>query len=359
MKKLILSALAIILVSLALLQVRDYIDSGGDSEAGTLTIYNWGEYIDPELITQFEEETGVKVIYETFDSNEALLTKLKNSSTAYDIVVPSDYTIKKMAELNLLQEVDKSKLSNLAKINPKLMNLSFDPENKYSIPYFWGTLGIVYNTSMLEEDQKFENWNDLWGQDLENDILLVDGAREVLGLALQSEGKSLNETDEIALKLAKEKLELMRKNIKAINNDEMIPLMANGEAKVAVTFSGSAAEMMEANEDLVYSIPKEGSNLWFDNMAIPKVSKNPEAAHKFIDFMLRPENAAKNAEFVGYATPVLDAYEILGEEITSDEQFYPTDETMEKLEVYKSLDQKVTQLQNDLLLEFKINLNRG
>ncbi|MDO4814751.1 MAG: ABC transporter substrate-binding protein [Gemella sp.] len=359
MKKLLLSALAIILVSVGLLQARDYIDAGTESGEGTLTVYNWGEYIDPELITQFEEETGIKVIYETFDSNEALLTKLKNSSTAYDIVVPSDYTIKKMTELDLLQEVDKSKLTNLNKINPKLMNLSFDPENKYSIPYFWGTLGIVYNTKMVGEDQTFEDWNDLWGEGLENDVLLIDGAREVLGLALQSEGKSLNSTDEISLKLAKEKLELMRKNIRAINNDEMIPLMANGEAKAAVTFSGSAAEMMDANEDLAYSVPKDGSNLWFDNMAIPKVAKNPEAAHKFIDFMLRPENAAKNAEFVGYATPVLDAYEILGEEVTSDEQFYPTDETMEKLEVYDALDQKTTQLQNDLLLEFKININRG
>ncbi|MBU0278821.1 MULTISPECIES: PotD/PotF family extracellular solute-binding protein [unclassified Gemella] len=358
MKKLVVSAISIILLCIGLLESRTYIDSSQAGSQNTLTIFNWGEYISPDLLKKFTEETGIEVIYETFDSNEALLTKLKSGSTSYDLVVPSDYMIKKMIDFNLLQEIDKSKLTNFNKINPELLNKSFDMNNKYSIPYFWGTLGIIYNPDLLDKDQKFEKWDDLWDERLKNEVILIDGAREMLGLSLQSQGESVNETDEIKLKLAEKKLELMGANIKAINNDEKTMLMVNEDAKVAITYSGSAAQMIAENEKLVYSVPKEGSNIWFDNMVIPKVAKNVEAAHKFIDFILRPENAAKNAEFVGYATPILDAYEILGEEITSDEQFYPSEETMNHLEVYDAQSQKIVQMQNDLFLEFKININR-
>lgn len=358
MKKLVIYALSILLLSVGLLQSRSYIDSSEAGSEGTLTIFNWGEYIDPELIAKFEEETGIKVIYETFDSNEALLTKVKSGSTAYDIIVPSDYMIKKMKDMDLLKKLDKDKLPNFKNLNSKLLNLSFDPNNEYSIPYFWGTLGIVYNPTLLEEDQTFEKWDDLWDPRLKNNIILVDGAREMLGLSLQSEGYSVNEIDPVKLRLAEKKLELMGSNVRAINNDEKTMQMVNGEAAVAITFSGSAAGMIDQNEDLVYSVPKAGSNIWFDNMVIPKTAKNEDAAHKFIDFMLRPENAAQNAEYIGYATPVEAALELLPEETTSDEQFYPNDETMENLEVYESQVQQIVQLQNDLFLEFKININR-
>ncbi len=358
MKKLIIYATVILLLSIGLLQSRSYIDSSEAGSEGTLTIFNWGEYIDPDLITKFEEETGIKVIYETFDSNEALLTKVKSGSTSYDIIVPSDYMIKKMKDLDLLKKLDKNKITNFDNLNPKLINLSFDKENEYSIPYFWGTLGIVYNPNLVDEDQTFENWEDLWDERLKNNILLVDGAREMLGLALQSEGYSVNETDPVKLRLAEKKLELMGGNVKAINNDEKTMLMVNNEAAVAITFSGSAAGMMAQNEELIYSVPKAGSNIWFDNMVIPKTSKNEEAAYKFINFMLEPENAAQNAEYIGYATPVKAALELLPEEVTSDEEFYPNEETMKNLEVYESQSQKIVQLQNDLFLEFKININR-
>lgn len=359
MKKLVIYALVIVLLSIGMLESRAYINSSQSGSENTLTIFNWGEYIDPELIKKFEEETGITVIYETFDSNEALLTKLKSGSTSYDIVVPSDYMIKKMKDFDMLRKLDKSKIENFDNLNPRLINLSFDPNNEYSIPYFWGTLGIVYNSNLIEEGMKFEKWDDLWEQEqLENEIILVDGAREMLGIALQSLGYSVNETDEVKLRLAEKKLELLGKNVKAINNDEKTLLMANNEAMAAVTFSGNASAMIAQNEDLVYHVPKDGSNIWFDNMAIPKVSKNVDAAYKFINFMLRPENAAQNAEYIGYATPVLPALDLLPEDVTSDEQFYPTEETMKKLEVYESQPQSIVQLQNDLFLEFKININR-
>lgn len=358
MKKLILASLSIILLCVVLLESRLYINASQSGEENTLTIFNWGEYIDPALIKKFEEETGISVIYETFDSNEALLTKLKSGSTSYDIVVPSDYMIKKMKDYDMLKKIDKSRIENFSNLNPVLLNLSFDPNNEYSIPYFWGTLGIVYNTKLVDEDMIFEKWDDLWDDRLKNDILLVDGAREMLGLALQSQGFSVNETNTVRLKLAEKKLELLGKNVKAINNDEKTMLMANNEAKVAVTFSGNATAMIAENEDLVYSVPKTGSNIWFDNIVIPKVAKNEDAAYKFINFMLRTENAAQNAEFIGYSTPVLSALDLLPEEIREDEQLYPKEETMSHLEVYESQPQKIVQLQNDLFLEFKININR-
>ena len=178
----------------------------------------------------------------------------------------------------------------------------------------------------------------------------------MMGIALQSEGNSVNDTNEVNLKLAERKLELLHPNIKAINSDEKKMLMINNEAWVSVVFSGDAKAIMGENENMVYALPKEGTNLWFDNIVIPKTSKNEEAAYKFINFMLKPENAAKNSEFIGYATPNTKAKELLPEETTSDEQFYPDLESFgDRAEVYQDLDPKMLQLYNDLFLKFKIN----
>lgn len=355
MKKLLISALSIIVICLGLLYSRNIIDSSNSGEKQTLTIFNWGEYIDPELIKKFEAETGISVVYETFDSNEAMLTKIQSGSTPYDIVVPSDYMIKKMKKLNLLKKLDHSKLEGFDNIDPQFLNLSFDTNNEYSVPYFWGTLGIIYNKTKVPSDLKFEKWDDLWDTRLENNILLIDGAREMMGIALQSEGNSVNDTNEVDLNLAEKKLELLHKNIKAINSDEKKMLMINNEAWVSVVFSGDASAIMTENENMVYSVPKEGTNLWFDNIVIPKTSKNEDAAYKFINFMLRPENAAQNAKFIGYATPNEKAKELLPEDVTSDEQFYPDLSSIKKAEVYEDLSPAMLQLYNDLFLKFKIN----
>lgn len=355
MKKLLISALSIIVICLGLLYSRNFIDSSNSGEKQTLTIFNWGEYIDPELIKKFEAETGISVVYETFDSNEAMLTKIQSGSTPYDIVVPSDYMIKKMKKLNLLKKLDHSKLEGFDNIDPQFLNLSFDTNNEYSVPYFWGTLGIIYNKTKVPSDLKFEKWDDLWDARLENNILLIDGAREMMGIALQSEGNSVNDTNEVNLNLAEKKLELLHKNIKAINSDEKKMLMINNEAWVSVVFSGDASAIMTENENMVYSVPKEGTNLWFDNIVIPKTSKNEDAAYKFINFMLRPENAAQNAKFIGYATPNEKAKELLPEDVTSDEQFYPDLSSIKKAEVYEDLSPAMLQLYNDLFLKFKIN----
>jgi spermidine/putrescine transport system substrate-binding protein len=328
--------------------------AGGFSGDNTLTIYNWGDYIDDELIDRFEEESGMKIIYETFDSNEAMLTKIQQGGTTYDIAVPSEYMIDKMREEDLLIPLDHSKIPNLKNIDERFMDLPFDPENKYSVPYFWGTVGIVYNTAMLD-GAEFTSWNDLWDPQYKNEILLIDGAREVIGMGLNSLGYSLNDTNEEHLREAKEKLDTLTPNIKAIVGDEIKMLIANEEASIGLVWSGDAADMMWENENLDYVVPSEGSNLWFDNMVIPKTAKNVDGAHQFINFMLDAEVSAQNTEWVSYSTPNKEALQYMPEDMVEDERFYPSPELTEKLEVYKNLGKKNLALYNDLFLQFKMH----
>ncbi|MFV0556596.1 MAG: PotD/PotF family extracellular solute-binding protein [Lactovum sp.] len=347
-----LMSLLIIIFILAGINWKFSAQSGTTTNDQTLVIYNWGDYIDPELLDKFTEETGYKVSYMTFDSNEAMYTKIKQAGTAYDIAVPSEYMIEKMKEENLLIKLDHHKINGLENIDSKFLNLSFDKNNDYSIPYFWGTLGIAYNTKMV--DQEIEHWEDLWNPDLKNDIMLIDGVREVIGFGLNTQGASTNSTNKEEINAAYEHLKLLSPNVKAIVADEIKQYMISGEAAVAVTFSGEAAEMVWENEDIKYVVPSEGGNLWFDNLVIPKTSKNPELAYAFINFMLEPENAAQNAEYIGYATPNEKSIPLIDPKITSDTQFYPKEETLENLEVYQNLGSEWLSFYNDKFLEFKM-----
>lgn len=355
MKKLIQALAAVLIVSFALLYIVSGLNSSqGYTSGNTLTIFNWGDYIDADLVDKFEQESGIKVIYETFDSNEAMMTKIEQGGTAYDIAVPSEYAIEKMKEENLLLPVDHSKIPNLKYIDPRFMDLPFDPENEYSIPYFWGTVGILYNTDILG-DKEITSWNDLWDPELKNQILLIDGAREVMGMGLNSLHYSLNDKDKDHLIEAKEKLDRLTPNIKAIVGDEIRMLMENDEAGIGVVWSGTAQELMWEKDNLEYVVPEEGSNLWFDNMVIPKTAKNPEAAHQFMNFILDPENAAQNTEYVGYSTPNKEALQYMDEETISDERFYPDEEMTAQLEVYENLGKRMLAYYNELFLEFKMH----
>lgn len=355
MKQLFRVFLAIILVSALLLFFVSRLNSSqGYSSGNVLTVYNWGDYIDAELITKFEKETGIKVIYETFDSNEAMMTKIQQGGTAYDIAIPSEYMIDKMKEEKLLVPIDHSKLPNLKYIDPRFMDLPFDPGNKYSIPYFWGTVGVVYNSKQLG-GKKIASWNDLWDKDLRNEILLSDGAREVMGMGLNSLGYSLNDVNKDHLQEAKRKLDALTPNVKAIVGDEIRMLLENGEASIGLVWSGTANEIMLENEDLEYVVPAEGSNLWFDNMVIPKTAKHVDAAHTFINFMLDPKVAAQNTEYVCYSTPNKKALDYMPKETVNDTRFYPTPEMTEKLEVYENLGKKNLAYYSELFLEFKMH----
>ncbi|MBP3040875.1 ABC transporter substrate-binding protein [Bacillaceae bacterium Marseille-Q3522] len=355
MKKLVTLFVIIFLVSFGIMALVAKLNaSQGYTSGNTLTVFNWGDYIDPELITRFEKETGIKVVYETFDSNEAMLTKIEQGGTSYDIAVPSEYTVDKMIKEDLLIPIDHNKLPNLNAIDDRFIDMPFDPENQYSVPYFWGTVGIVYNPSQLG-GKKITGWNDLWDEDLRNQIMLVDGAREVIGMGLNSLGYSLNDKNPEHLQEAKQKLEQLTPNIKAIVGDEIKMMIETEEALIGVVWSGSAQEIMWGNDEIEYVLPEDGSNIWTDNLVIPKTAKNVEGAHKFINFLLDPEVAAQNTTYVGYSTPNEQALTFMDEAIVNDKRFYPTNEMTENYEVYENLGPKMLAYYNDLFLEFKMH----
>lgn len=244
MKRLYSFLAGILAIILVLWGISYHLDSKINSrDSQKLVIYNWGDYIAPELLEKFTEETGIQVQYETFDSNEAMYTKIKQGGTTYDIAIPSEYMINKMKDEDLLVPLDYSKIEGLENIGPEFLNQSFDPNNQYSIPYFWGTLGIVYNETMVEEAP--EHWDDLWKPEYKNSIMLFDGAREVLGLGLNSLGYSLNSKDPQQLEETVDKLYKLTPNIKAIVADEMKGYMIQNNAAIGVTFSGEASQMLE------------------------------------------------------------------------------------------------------------------
>lgn len=356
MKGILRGAVVIVFISAILLLINGKLnEGGGNANKNLITIYNWGEYIDTDLLKQFEKESGIKVTYETFDSNEGMMGKVEQGGTSYDIAMPSEYMIEMMKEKDLLLPLDYSKIPNIKNIDPYFLDLPFDPGNKYSLPYFWGTVGIAYNSSLLE-GQRFEEWDDLWNPTLTQQVILVDSARETIGMGLNSLGYSLNSTNMDELREATDKLKTLSPNIKAVIGDEVTQLMINGEAAISLTWSGQAADMMYENEDINYIVPEEGSNLWFDNMVIPRTSKNIEGAHAFINFMLDAEVAAQNADYVGYSTPNLAALELMDPEVTEDERFYPDEEMRSHLEVYRNLGLEMLGHYNELFLEFKMDM---
>ncbi|RXK18855.1 PotD/PotF family extracellular solute-binding protein [Macrococcus sp. DPC7161] len=356
MKALVQLIAVSLIVSVGLLIATKFIDpppkAGKDN---VLYVYNWGEYMDPAIIKKFEKQTGIRVIYETFDSNESMLAKIKNGGTHYDVAVPSEYAIQKMAKDHLLIPIDKKKIPNLKNINPDFLNLPFDKNNQYSIPYFWGTVGILYNPANTKGID-FSSWDSLWDKRLKNNVLVVDGAREAIGFSLNSMHESLNETNPTKLAKAEKKLELLAPNVKGVVADEINTMMVQKEADVAVVWSGMGADIMTENDKLDFVVPKEGSNLWFDNIVIPKTAQNVEGAHKFINFLLDAKIGKQNTEWVGYATPNQKSYALLDKETREDERFYPKKDVQQKLEVYKDLGPENIAKYNELFLKFKMSL---
>ncbi len=330
------------------------VGNGQISDSNTLYLYNWGDYIDPDLIDKFEEESGYKVVMETYDSNEAMITKIKQKSTNFDICIPSEYAVEMMRDQGLLEKLDHKKILGLDNIDERFLDVAYDPGNEYSIPYLWGTFGIVYNTKKYDESD-FSSWKNLWDKKFEGEILSFDGARETLGIGLLANNLSLNTTDPKKLVEVRDELIGFMGNVKAILADEIRMYMALEEANVGITFSGDASSAIESNENLSYAIPKEGSNIWFDTMVIPKTSKNQKAAYAFINFMLEPENAAQNADYIWYATPNKKALDLIDPEARNDKTLYPDDDVIDKLEVFKALDKESTILYNDLFLDLKIS----
>ena len=328
-----------------------------------LYVYNWGEYIDESVIQDFEAETGIHVVYDLFETNEEMYPVIEAGGVAYDVVCPSDYMIQKMVENDLLAEIDFDNIPNIDQIDPEYMERSkaFDPENKYSVPYTWGTVGILYNDKRLEElgVEPPDSWMDLWDPRLSGEILMQDSVRDAFMCALKPLGYSLNSTDPGELEEAKELLIQQKPLVQAYVIDQVRDKMLGEEAAVGVIYSGEMLYLQELAEGkdfhLEYVIPEEGTNLWIDSWVIPKNARNKENAEKWIDFLCRPDIAKRNFEYITYATPNRGAFELLDPELQQNKAVFPDWDSLQNAEVYQYLGDEVDSLYNELWKEVKSN----
>lgn len=313
--------------------------SGGKDQV-TLNVLNWGDYIDPDLLTQFEEETGIKVKYSTMTSNEEMLVKLSAADCIYDICMPSDYVIEKLIAQGLLHELNKENIPNMSNIDERFLDLSFDPGNTYSVPYFWGTVGIMYNTTMV--DEPVDSWDILWNEKYAGQIIMYDSVRDTIGITLCKLGYDINTRSEAEILEAQQALIEQKPLVRAYLTDDAKMEMVNGAAALCVTYSGDALMAMSESDDLAFVVPKEGSNVWFDNVIIPKTSQHTAEAEAFINFLCDAEVAKQNTEYIFYSTPVKAALELLDDELKDDPTFNPPQDVLDRCAVFHDLGEFVT-----------------
>ncbi len=322
---------------------------------GQVIVYNWGEYIDPETIRMFEEESGIKVIYDEFETNESMYPKVESGAVAYDIACPSDYMISRMIQNGMLSEIDYDKIPNAKKnIGAQYYEQSrgFDPENKYAVPYCWGTVGILYNKTMVEEP--ITRWAQLWDEKYADNILMQDSVRDAFMVAEKRNGYSMNTLDAEELEASKNLLISQKPLVQAYVVDQVRDKMIGGEAAIGVIYSGEAIYTQKENPDLVYVIPEEGTNVWIDSWVILKNAPNKENAEKFIDFMCREDIALMNFEYITYSTPNVAARELIEEEdIKNSEIAFPDLSQYDNLETYVYLGEDGDYLYNELWKEVK------
>ena len=291
-----------------------YGSSSGNMSGEKVIVYNWGDYIDPEIITMFEDETGIDVVYEEYETNEIMYPKVQSGAIAYDVVCPSDYMVQRMIENDLLAEINYENVPNLKYIDDIYMEMSkqYDPENKYSVPYLWGTVGILYNKKMV--DEPVDSWNILWDEKYTDSILMQDSVRDAFAVALKSLGYSLNSTDLDELEAAKKLLIKQKPLVQAYVIDQVRDKMIGNEAALGVIYSGEALYCQKENPDLEYVIPKEGSNLWIDALVIPKNAQNKKNAEAFINYLCRPDIAKMNFDYITYSIPNSAGRELIEDE---------------------------------------------
>ncbi len=327
--KIVLMLLSLAMLSLGL--------SGCKQDKPTLYVYNWGDYIDETILGEFEKETGIKVVYDSYATNEDMYVKIKSGGGSYDVIFPSDYMLTRMLEEDMLEKIDLKKIPNAKYIEDRFMGREYDPKNEYSLPYMWGTVGILYNTTMV--DEQVDSWDILWDPKYAKEILMLDSQRDSIAIALLKLGYSINTLDLDELTEAGELLKEQKPLVLAYVVDEGKDKMVAGEAALAVIWSGEATYGREENPDLEYAIPQEGTNLWFDVMAIPKGAKNIEGAHQFMDFLNRPHIAFRNADYLGYAIPNAGGRALIPEEISNDRSIYPEEEDLVNAEIFVNLGQ--------------------
>ena len=318
----------------------------GSKDERVVYVYNWGEYMDESLNDEFTAKTGIKVVYDYFDTNEALYALLKGGSAEYDVIFPSDYMIERMINEDMLAKIDYSKLPNYANIDDKFKNLPYDPEGQYSVPYLWGILGIIYNTTMV--DEPVDSWDILWDEKYSGKILMIGNQRDAIAVALKRLGFSMNTTSETELLGAENELMKQKELLQAYVMDQSYNKMEGNSAALCLYYSGDALAMMENNPDLSFAVPDEGSNYYMDSMCIPKNAKNVDEAHEYINFMLEAESGLRNCEEVYGSTPNKETFKLLDPDSQASEFMYPSDEVLAKSEMYSALPEETYKLYDEI-----------
>ena len=317
-----------------------------------INVYNWGEYVANDSVNfldvneDFEALTGIKVNYTLFSSNEELYTKLRSGGASYDVIVPSDYMIGKMIREGMLQKLNFDNIPNYKYIDEKYKNANFDPNNEYSVPMYWGVVGIIYNTTMVDEED-LTGWDILWNEKYAGNMLMFSNSRDAFALSLLDLGYDFNTTNPEEIQAAAEHLREQKPLVQAYVMDEIYDKMEGGEAAIAPYYNGDAVLMMDVNEDLDFFLPKNTS-IFIDSMCIPTGAKNKEAAEMYINYMCESTVAAANSYYVGYPTPHMGAMELLDEELIENEIAYPDDELIASLDAFLTLPSEASSLTDEL-----------
>lgn len=327
---------------------------GSSAESkGEVNVYNWGEYIDETLLDEFTQQTGIKVNYTTYSDNESLYSMLSSGTADYDVIIPSDYMISRLISEGMLEKLDFDNIPNYSYIDDAYKGLEYDPDNEYSVAYTWGTVGIIYNTTML--DYVPDSWSVLWDENLSGQILMFDNSRDALGIALKYLGYSQNTTDEAQIKEAVDLLIEQRPLVQSYVMDQIFDKLEGGEAAVGPYYAGDAITMIAENPDLAFVTPKEGTNLFVDAMCVPKGAANKANAEAFINFMCDPENMAKNIEFIGYSSPSSAARELLSDDLKDSEIAYPDTSLLANDDTFINLPQATLDLYDSEWVRLRTN----
>lgn len=362
MKKLFFLMVMLVLVCLSVFSASAYENEEfyKGSEGTTINVFNWGEYISDsyedgciDVNAEFEKLTGIKVNYVTYESNEDMYPKIKNGGASYDIIIPSDYMIERMISEDMLLEIDVNSIPNYKYVSESYRNMYYDPDNKFSVPYNVGMVGLIYNSKMVEE--KPTSWTALWDERYAGKILMIDNPRDAFAVAQKILGYSLNSTDEKELSDVAQLLVEQKPLLQGYVMDEIFNKMESGEAAMVPYYVGDFVLMQQVNPDLDFVYPKEGVNTFVDAICIPECTQNYDAAIKYINFLLDPEVAMSNAFYIGYATPNVGVLEHPDyAEMRENKYLYPSEEDMPDVEYFHNLPQETLLMFSDLWNQIRI-----
>lgn len=325
----------------------------------TINVYNWGEYISNgtegsmDVNAEFTARTGIQVNYTTYDTNESMYAKLASGGGDYDVIIPSDYMVSRMIQEDMLAELDFANIPNFQYIDKDFKNPDYDPENKYSVPYTWGVVGLFYNTDYVTAEEA-QSWSLLWDEKYAGKILMFDNSRDSFGIAMKLLGYSFNTEDEQQWREAADLLVQQVPLVQSYAMDQIFQKMESGEAWIAPYYSGDAAILVEENDNIAFSVPEEGTNYFVDAICIPRTSTHKAEAEAYINFLCDPEISYENCSYIGYSTPETAAKEMMDPEITENEMYYPSEETIANTEVFINLSDTTNQLLDSLWAEVKM-----